>query len=295
MADYDPGSSERVVGCDLFSFPIKAGTTDVAAGFSGGIYGDLFWQTLSPSVISTRLAAIEEMYQWYAIRRLKVHYVPTTGTGTVGSVAIGVATDADESAAFASPTQQQVLELNPAVLTPVWAMSTLEIQHRGTKLWQSFASGNEDPDTEFQMIIAASLLGGIAGTTYGQLWMEFEIDFYQQCPLLSAVDLFRLGKSCPRCAQKVLVAPERKEKPPFSSERKGSGIALRGAKSFVGSADREPDDYDVILRTQERDSPMDHNAVTCGGSVAVSSRPRSLLLQDERKVPSSTRAQSTKA
>lgn len=183
LADYDSGSSLRVTGCDLFSQNIVAGSSTAAAGFGGtGSY----YKSLSPSNISTRLQAVEEMFQWWAIRRLRVHYVPVVGSSTSVAVALGYSSDV-ELDGIANPTQQQIMELYPAVLTPCWQTASMEIKHDGTKLFESYLS-TESLDLRVQGVLACTLTNSVASTAYGALWMEYVIDFYQQSPLLSSVD-----------------------------------------------------------------------------------------------------------
>jgi hypothetical protein len=247
MADQDSGSSERITGCDLYSLPIKSGSSTPAAGFGGTA---AYWSAITPSIISTRLGAIEEMYQWYAFRRIKFHYVPNTGTGTVGSVALGVTTDWEESVSFATPTQQQTLEFNPSVLTPVWAMATMELQHKGSKLFECYAANGESEDTRYQAQICAVILGGVASTVYGQLWIEYELDFYQQSPLLSSVDFFRSETPCTRCGQFVRTEPRPKHL--LFAEKFEKAVHSR-SKRFeqLEHKQRDRDDEFVVLRTQE--------------------------------------------
>jgi hypothetical protein len=237
VTDQDPAGSERITGCDLFAQPISLGNdTDTSAGGFSGAY----WSTVSPSVISSRLAAIEEMFQWWAIRDLKVHYTPVIGTGTAGSIAVGIATDHDTSIAFSTPTQQQIMELQPAMLCPVWGMASMELKFRGTKLYESFAS-SESSDVRFQAAIGAVFdqNPSIASTVpRGQLWVTYTIDFYQQSPLLSSVDLSRLDRPCPRCRQPVdlkRVIPRGKElksrEPP---DRADGFVVLRTTEPSTG-------------------------------------------------------------
>jgi len=271
VTDQDPAGSERITGCDLFSLPIVLGdVTDTSTGGFGGTY----WATVSPNVISARLAAIEEMYQWWAIRDLKVHYTPVIGTGTAGSIAIGISTDHDTSVAFSAPTQQEIMELQPAMLCPVWGMASMELKFRGTKLYESYAS-SESSDTRFQAAIGAvfDVNGSIAaGVPRGQLWLTYTIDFYQQSPLLSAVDLVRLNRLCPRCRQPVdlkRVIPRTK-----TIERK--------------SALPDRDDGFVVLRTQEPSTGVFQGLQTYQG---LESPP---IRREESKAHLTARSQSQK-
>jgi hypothetical protein len=151
------------------------------------------------------------MYQWYAIRDLKIRYIPNCGSTSAGSVALGVTTDVEIHNDINVPTQQQVLEFNPALLSPVWGGSMMEMKFRGTKLFECYGSStSETLNLEVQAALVMAGVGPVVATVTGQIWLDYVIDFYQQVPLLSAVDLFRTGKACSRCHQHVLQAPQRK-------------------------------------------------------------------------------------
>jgi hypothetical protein len=127
------------------------------------------------------------MFQWYVIRHLKVTYIPSVGSSTAGALALGYATDWDLQTALATPTSTQVLELNPAFLTPVWQQAALEMKNTGTKLYECYLS-SESGENRFQGLLAARGVGSTTSTSYGQLFLEYVIDFYQPTPLLSSVD-----------------------------------------------------------------------------------------------------------
>jgi hypothetical protein len=269
LVDQDSGSSERVTGTDLFDngvWSASSGNSGVLGFATVATTLPSQFTNLTPSLISTRLQAIEEMYQWYAIRRLKIHFISAVGTGTIGSAAFGISTDPELSVAFSTPTQQQVVELNPSVLMPVWSISSIEYRHLGTKLWETYASSTEIEDTKIQATLFVSGKTSVALTQILQIWIEYEIDFYQQAPLLSSVDLFRLGRSCPRCRQLVACDPrERKQK--------------------VRKSDH--DDY-VVLRTQEPSTGVFQGLPTYQGLEP------SPLRRDESKAHSTTRSVSSK-
>jgi len=210
MADYDSGSSLRVTGCDLFSDAIvtTSSSSQVTYGFNG-----YTWVSLTPTVVSSRLQAVEEMFQWYAFRKIRVIYIPTCGTNQGVSVALGISTDADQSTVIPHPTQQQVMEYNPTMLVPVWQIASMEFKHSGVKLFQTYAS-SEGADTRVQALIAATLLGASTSTTYGQLWLEYTIDFYQQSPINTSTSRLR----CAGCSRRV--APTCDSLPSGKEEKK---------------------------------------------------------------------------
>jgi len=185
LADQDSAGSLRIKGSDLYSITVTTAAGSQAA-FNSSAIGP-YYAYLSPSTISSRVTAIEEMFQWYAIRYVKVVYMPLVPTSQAGQLALGFSTDAQIQNAITTPTVQQIMEFNTAVLSPVWQISTMEIKHTGTRLYECYLS-SESVDNRFQGIMAARTTGAAVGTTYGQLYMEYIIDFYQPVPLLSSTD-----------------------------------------------------------------------------------------------------------
>jgi len=209
LADQDSAGSLRIRGCDLYQYAITT-SASTQGGFNASTIGP-YWAALSPATISTRVQAVEEMFQWYCIRHLKVTYVPLVGTNTSGQLALGFSTDWDLQTAIATPTLQQVMELNPAVFTPVWQTAQVEMKNTGTKLYECYLS-SESGENRIQGLLAARLSGSTFGTTYGQLWLDYVIDFYQPTPLLSSADREkrRLRASLTVSTEKENVAEERK-------------------------------------------------------------------------------------
>lgn len=263
IVDQDFAGSERIFGCDLFNSNLVNNTT-TTAGFTSGNY----WIPLSPARISARLQAIEEMYQWFAIRRLKLKYSPTVGSTTPNSIAIGLSTDSELSLAIPTPSQQQVMELQPAMLSPVWGFTECELVMRGTKLFESYLSV-ETLDTRFQAYVAAAFSGVAAALiTTGQMWVEYEIDFYQQTPLLSSVDLFQSGRPCPRCQQPIAVDPRKREvkelkhtaRRILSGDEKKHSLSLDDTDPPVLVSEPTSDDESSFLRATKGVSKINGDA-----------------------------------
>jgi hypothetical protein len=191
-SEYDSKNSIRITGCDLYSLPIQAGSITTGAGFGGTA---TFISALTPGVISERVTAMASIFQWYAFRRVAVKYIPTCGSGTGVSLALGFSTDlaaANNSAGTYAPDQQEVMEFNPAVLTPVWVCAEMDIINRGSKCFQVSADAGDDPessDSTHQGYLIASLLGATPSAVYGQLWIEYTLDLYQPCPQQTSIHL----------------------------------------------------------------------------------------------------------
>jgi hypothetical protein len=183
LADMDPERSLRVYGRDLFDLPIKSGSATAAAGFGGTA---TYWAYVAPLEVSARLANLEEIFLRYAIRHLKFFYAPASASTSTAQIALGYSTDVSEIiASISTPSQTQVLEMEAAALFSAWQVNVLEFKHTGTQTYHTSIASGTDADIEYQGALACTVLNGVASTTYGQLWVEYCIDFYKPCPILS--------------------------------------------------------------------------------------------------------------
>jgi len=222
----------RLVGSDLLSIAIQAGGTD-NCGFGAGTYGNF----LSPTGVSPRLEQFEELFQFYAFRKVRIVYTNDVGSGTAGSVAVGLVTDSLTPLTEDSPiTQQQILELPYARKTAVWEPAVMfEYEHTGTRLWTT--SSLDDSGTQgyldwAQGTILAAFNGTLEAASYGTLAVDYVIDFYQPTPPFTndpALSLRRLlGKA----------------------KRKGKIDVLRKAMTdYLASTD--PDSWESVPRSRE--------------------------------------------
>jgi hypothetical protein len=183
LADQDADSSLRIRGRDLYFQPIQSGSVTAAAGFGGTA---TYYATVSPRNLSLRLENIEEVFSFYVIRACRVFYAPATGSTSTVQVALGYTPSPyTVSGAIPSPTQTQVLELPSAALFPAWQPAVLEFKMAGTKVYlTSTAGAGTIPPDIVQGFLACTLLNAVATTVYGQLWLEYVVDFYSPSPVL---------------------------------------------------------------------------------------------------------------
>jgi len=250
ITDYDPDASLRIQGRDLFYAKVQSGSSTAAAGFGGT---DTYYATVSPKEIADRLENIEEIFQWYAIRSLRVFYAPATGSTSTVQIALGYLTDFTITDDITSPTQTQVLEMSPAALFPAWQPAMIEVVHRGTKLFAS--EGGDDSDTttnnKYQGVLACTIMNGVESTVYGQLWVEYVVDFYQPCPILGSVN-YRTLPGKPTVGAKAFTKtvklrgafhrcppPEEKKGDPFPPILRASGLPS-GSSDGDGWVDPSP-------------------------------------------------------
>jgi len=200
----DSKSSVRVHGCALYGSGISTYTTAGSAITEHGAFGtsafpDRGYAVIAPTEIDPRLAAVSQTYQYYAFRWMRWIYVPFVGTTTNGGLYLAVAKDTEQAEAnFAvigastgasAGTPQDVLEYDPSLMTALWQPATLDFQHRGTELWETYPNGEEPIDKRLQASLVAIVEGTVADTTpliFGHLWIEYEVDFYVPGPPLGA-------------------------------------------------------------------------------------------------------------
>jgi hypothetical protein len=185
LTDYDPGHASRVCGNGLFTVPVL-GTSSTGVG----ILNAQVSANLTPSVLDSRLANIEKVFQFYAIRYCKITFITNLpSSSTVGQFAFGVLQDI---MAVGAPTASAVLEVSPSMLTPCWQSASMVYTHTGTKVWECYNSS-----TANLLMIQAALLGvvnaangsGVPTSSCGSLYVEYVVDFYEPTSILSSVNL----------------------------------------------------------------------------------------------------------
>jgi len=199
VADQDAGSSCRVTGTDLFTFGIKSGsgtlipskdgspnTAAIAAGFSTASDG-AYYVGLTPANVSPRLKALAGCFQWYIFRWIKILYIPGSSSASAASLALGFLSDASKVGDPTTPTQQQLLETRPSMLTSVWQPAGCVLTNHGTKLYETYDAASTDLISQFQGIFGCTLNGAAAATNYGQLYFQYIVDFYQPSPFSTSV------------------------------------------------------------------------------------------------------------
>jgi hypothetical protein len=151
---------------------------------------------IGPRVLDPRLGAISSVFGYYAIRKLKLSYVPTVSqynylTGTTGTFAgstslmvLGLTDQADRIVASAPSTVQEIADLPSAVSGPIYQPMELNYSHNGTRVYYTTYTGNTADVNESSQLVLAGLLsstplGGATNTIVGSIWAEWEVDFYR--------------------------------------------------------------------------------------------------------------------
>lgn len=190
LADFDPGRSIRLRGNGKLWDYInrKPGST--------GIFQEVplvnpyrHYRGINVFSLDPRLFEIAKTYQYYAIRALRVTYIPVTGTTSAGaigaSIAFGISQDALEYIDLPTPNATQVLEQNISTMSPIWMPFTVSYEHDGTRVW------NTDPTTPGPinqqstqlLLVGAYSDGTVAAETYiGEMYVDYVVDLYEPQP-----------------------------------------------------------------------------------------------------------------
>jgi hypothetical protein len=248
------GDNVRFIGCDLFTLPIVAGSSATTAGF-GGV--GKFYTPCAPGDISPRLLQFEELYQYYAIRKIQFLATPEVGTNTNVSATLALIQDEAIAAGITAPTNQQLLEITPAMKWSVGFNAQLTYEHKGTRLWVTSTEGSEVAQNNYQLDLACVLSGTpVASTLYATLWVEYIIDFYKPCMILGSPSLQR----------KMLHRQRRSEKHIILRQAK-----FREQQLLTSRLDAEDDEKYLLIRTSESEQD---SAPSTGTSYQLKSAPR---------------------
>jgi hypothetical protein len=200
LAQQDARGAVRVSGCALYNSGI---TTNATAGNIGGFTAGgstvtaLGFALIGPNEVDPRLAAVCQTYQYYAFRKIVLKYIPFVGTSTNGGLYLAISKDPEQASVdFAnvggstSPSAgvpSQVMDYTPSLMTAVWQPAMLTFLHTGTDLWETYPNSEEGVLKRLQAAIVAIVSQSTGSpSTYGHLWLEYEIDLYVPGPPLGA-------------------------------------------------------------------------------------------------------------
>ncbi len=200
MADRDTLGSLKLKGASLLDNTVSFyssspnnfghGANSANSGFIDQALTFFDILALDPRVENTA-----RCYAYFKFRHLKLHYVPLIGTNSNGTVTTAFFDDCTAAAAyFATPATTGSNVLQASALTsqwsntsPVWGPHTTVFQDRGAKLYPCNVHNLDQLDLyQVALVVLVSGFQGVNGTiptaisiyNLGQLFIEYEIDFY---------------------------------------------------------------------------------------------------------------------
>jgi len=161
----------------------------IATGGSGNgiLLGGSSSYNLSPTTLGGRPAVMAGIFLRYRIKDLNYHYVPTVGSNTAGSLAIGVSDDTSVSSGTVLTDYFATVQLRTVNESQVWNKMNKVWMPVDRKKWYycDSESSNSDDRFLFPGALVANGLGLTASTTYGTLVIRYSIVFEGAIPNVS--------------------------------------------------------------------------------------------------------------
>jgi len=145
---------------------------------------------VSPGQFSARLQQLEEMYGYYAFRKLRITFIPATGSSTAGSLALAVDMDVVPSPSntvgitYTATMQHAISEAGP-----VWEPFHVDYTFTGSKLWNCSTTASADTGEWIQAVLWGSSFNTPVSTIFGKIHVEGVLDFYKMNEVLGSPSL----------------------------------------------------------------------------------------------------------
>lgn len=165
--------------------PIKGGNIYPALSDNPAV-DSICYHEITPSALSLRVAKVETMYEFYAIRSLTFEYVPYDGTDQRGSVLMGFYRE-PMNFEPENISMQYIMEMEGSNCCSVWSPGAVTYKFNGTKTW-SCRLGNADAFTGamlangyMQGLFLLGLSGTLTETVQHHGWIRVSgvVDFYR--------------------------------------------------------------------------------------------------------------------
>jgi len=184
----DTKGAIRVSGRSLSGLVASGNASNNRILLDGGLYYAVY--PITPTTLDARASNFSMIYNMYAIRKLRMLYVPSCGTGSSSQVAFGMTQDfgAFNVAYSGGVTQQICLELPYSGITTMWAPLSINYSFTGSEVYNTRSSTVNDTDERIQIGLAAAANVNVA-QSYGALVFEWVIDYYEPCSYDNAIEL----------------------------------------------------------------------------------------------------------
>jgi len=190
VADFSTTRGVRISGTGLTNFwAVQLNDSDNPVPAFSALGPDgrnrTYYVPLIPGNIDPRLGIFASTFQYFAFRSLTLTYVPACGTNTVNSIAFGVSQDPEMYMKISTPTQQQILEVNSATLTPFWQTASISYNHSGSRTWNtslpnSGETGNVSQFYQAQIVGSVNTVGDFG--VRGYFYVNYVVDLYEPAP-----------------------------------------------------------------------------------------------------------------
>lgn len=265
-----PGSSTvgiRIVGSDIFTYNINVPNTNATYNRMNG--SGAGYCAVSPGNVSPRLLQMEELFQFYAFRKLIFRYRPAIyqGITTWGSdyTALGFmqSYDGQMPAGNDSKGFQKTKEMVPSVSFTNWCPAQLVYNFTGTRVWECDKGTETESENLYQGMLvsfgtSAATASGVV--TLGYLEVDYVIDFYNPIQPGSNPTLMAMGKLARKPEPRYARAYAELFKLALEDEvvipKSLHPTRVFEKKERPKPDDLSQDDYEFVKRFAEPDTPL---------------------------------------
>jgi len=189
-SEYDNSNGVRLSGTSIISCYVGTGSLTATLGALQQGSAAVWYYPVTPSALDPRVIAYTKLFGFYAFRQLRVQYIPACSSSTAGTVAIGLVNDYSVTTDTTQPSQQQIMANEHCAIVPLWSVGEIKCTCRGSKLYNTLASGAVQLEDRIQYYIAAAFDRTQTGpVTYGALMVEYVLDLYLPVIPRTAVNL----------------------------------------------------------------------------------------------------------
>jgi hypothetical protein len=133
-------------------------------------------------------SSIANSFDYYRFKRLRFFYLPETSTDNKGQVVLCIDPDPNDQAPTA---MTQALNYNVRLVVVPWMEGSVSVPNDVLTRLPKFLTRNSIVAGDYNTYDVGSLFiitgGNLDGTKMGQVWVEYDVDFYEpQVPLSTA-------------------------------------------------------------------------------------------------------------
>lgn len=219
------GNAVRCVGMQQW---LGVATNSISAGLllgtSSGYVGSVNSGNsalLNPGALNDRVGWLASLYTRYAFRKVKVHYITRVGSTQIGSFSLAYSNDSGTYNASQGITENfgNIQSYDQCIVVPFRvAHACLEFAYGGTRTWYTTYDAGSSITEAFRQCIQGIFygfpdFGAMGAMVMGEMYIEYEIDFYTPSPLNTNVPLNSLFNGCGEELSTILALARKKEGP----------------------------------------------------------------------------------
>jgi len=217
------GNAIRCVGMQQWlGVATNAITNGLLLGTSSGYVGSVNSSNsalLNPGALNDRVGWLSALYTRYAFRKVRAHYITRVGSTQVGSFSLAYSNDSGTYNASQGITENfgNIQSYDQCIVVPFRiGHACLEFVYGGTRTWYTTYDAGSSITEAFRQCVQGIYygypdFGAMGNQVMGELYLEYEIDFYTPSPLNTNVPLDIIFHGCGDELSQILSLVKKKD------------------------------------------------------------------------------------